>query len=78
MFEIASFTSENTVQLPREITRKFSPSDRFVVWLEGDTVHLKRINPSPLDLVEQAPDDQTLSPEEINEIVHEVRRRRKE
>jgi hypothetical protein len=78
MFEIATFTSEDTVQLPREITRKFSPSDRFIVWLEGDTVHLKKITPSPLDLVEQAPDDQPLSLEEINEMVHEVRRQRKQ
>jgi hypothetical protein len=65
------------VQLPEEISRTLSPSDRFIVWLEGDTLHLKKIIPSPLDVVEQAPEDESLAPEEINQIVHEVRLRRR-
>jgi hypothetical protein len=76
MFEIATFTPEGAVQLPQRIARYLSPSDRFVVWLEGDTLHLKKIAPSPLDIVEQAPVGEPLSSDEIDAIVHEVRSRR--
>jgi hypothetical protein len=42
MVEIAELTSQHTLQLPAEIAARFRPSDRFVVWAEGDTLHLKR------------------------------------
>ena len=76
MFEIAVFTPEGTVKLPQKISRNLSPSDRFVVWMDGDTLHLKKIEPSPLDRVAQIPVDDALTLDEINEIVHEVRRQR--
>lgn len=76
MFEIAVLTPEGTVKLPQKIRRNLSPSDRFVVWMEGDTLHLKKMEPSPLDRVAQMPVDKPLSLDEINEIVHEVRRQR--
>jgi hypothetical protein len=76
MFEIATLTANNTVQLPVEIAKRFLPADRFIVWLDGDTVHLKRLLSSPLDRVEDAPEDEPMSLDEIDEIVHEVRQRR--
>lgn len=76
MFEIATLTPNQTLKLPAEIARHFLPSDRFIVWMEGDTLHLKRITPSPLDIVEQAPNGEPLSLDEINDIVHEVRQQR--
>ena len=76
MFEIATFTPQGAIQLPEKITRRLSPSDRFIVWLEGDIVHLKKMNASPLDLVAQAPIGDPLALDEINEIVHEVRQHR--
>lgn len=72
------FTPEGTVQLPQKISRNLSPSDRFVVWMEGDTLHLKKLATSPLDRVAQTPADEPLSLDEINEIVHEVRRQRQQ
>ena len=37
-------------------------------------MHLKRITPLPVtDVVAQAPEDESLSLDEINEIVHQVR-----
>ena len=78
MFEIATLTPGHTLQLPTEIGKRFAPSDRFIVWIEGDILHLKRIAPSPLGLVERAPEGEPMSLEEINEIVHEVRSRRRE
>ena len=63
--------------LPTEIAERFRPADRFVVWTEGDTLHLKRITvPSVTKIVEQAPQDTALSLDEINDIVHEVRQQR--
>ncbi|MEJ2555137.1 MAG: hypothetical protein P8186_02665 [Anaerolineae bacterium] len=78
MVEIAELTPERTLKLPADIAERFRPSDRFVVWVEGDTLHLKRITPPRVtDIVAQAPDEEPISLEEINEMVHEVRRQRR-
>ena len=78
MVEIAELISQHTLKLPAEIATRFRPSDRFVVWTEGDTLYLKRITLPPMTrIVAQAPEEETLSLEEINEIVHEVRRQRR-
>ena len=73
MFEIAKLTPLRTLELPPAIASQFAPSDRFIVWMEGDTVHFKRIATSPLQVVEDAPADEAVPLEEINEIVHTVR-----
>jgi hypothetical protein len=78
MVEIAELTAQNSLKLPPDIAARFRPSDRFVVWVEGDTLHFKRITPPPVtDSVAQAPEGEPMSLEEINEIVHEVRRQRR-
>ena len=76
--EIAELTSQDTLKLPAGIATRFRPSDRFVVWTERDALYLKRITP-PLvtSIVAQAPKGEALSLDEINEIVHEVRRQRR-
>lgn len=77
MLEIAELTSQRTLELPAGIADRFRPLDRFVVWIEGDALHLKRItSPSVTDIVAQAPKGDPLPLEEINEIVHKVRQRR--
>jgi hypothetical protein len=76
MPDIAEWTEQQTLKLPPDIAARFHPSDRFVVWAEGDTLHLKRITPSITQVVEHAPEDDPMSLDEINEIVHEVRRQR--
>ena len=74
MVEIAEFTMQNTLKLPIEIAARFRPSDRFVIWTEGDTLLLKRIMPPPVTgIVAQAPEGEPLSLEEINDIVHKIR-----
>ena len=78
MFEIAKMTPLRTLELPPAIAEQFGPSDRFIAWVEGDTVHLKRIIASPLQAVENTPQDEALSLEEINDIVHEVRQQRRQ
>jgi hypothetical protein len=78
MIQIAELTSQNTLKLPTEAAAHFRPSDRFVVWVEGDTLHLKRITPpSVTEMVAQAPEGEPLSLDEINEMVHQVRRLKK-
>lgn len=78
MIKVAELVSQRTLILPVEVASRFRPSDHFVVWVEGsDTLHLKRITPSPItDIVAQAPAGEPLSLDAINEIVHEVRYRR--
>lgn len=78
MIQIAELTPQYTLKLPDEILARFRPSDRFVIWAEGDTVYLKRITPPPVTkIVAQAPEEEPLSIDEINEIVHEIRRKRR-
>ncbi|MBX7233864.1 MAG: hypothetical protein K1X65_05720 [Caldilineales bacterium] len=75
--DVVEFETPNTLTLPPAIARRFRPADRFVVWMEGDTLHLKRMfAPSPTELVAEAPEGEPLLLSEINEIVHEVRRQR--
>jgi hypothetical protein len=78
MSDLATLTNKHTLQLPDDRAKRFRPSDRFVVWVDGDTLHLKRIMPSPLQVVDEAPEGDPLSLDEINEIVHEVRRKRRQ
>jgi len=75
MSELAILSPNHTPELPATIAEHFQQSDRFVVWMEGDTLHLKGITPSPLRVVEEAPSDEPLSFDEINDIVHEARQR---
>ncbi len=78
MVEIAELTPQYTLKLPAEVAARFRPSDRFVVWVEGDTLHFKRITVPPVtDIVAQAPEEEPLPLGEINEIVHKVRRQRR-
>ncbi len=78
MLEIAELTPQHTLKLPAGIAARFRPSDRFVVWVGRDTLHLKRVTLLPVtSIVAQAPEEEPLSLEEINEIVHEVRRQRR-
>ena len=76
MFEVATLNPNHTLALPKAITQYFQPLDRFIVWWEGDTLHLKRMMSSPLAAVEHAPNEDVLSLDELNDIVHEVRQRR--
>ncbi len=78
MSEVAILNANRTLELPEEIAKRFQISDRFVVWADGDTLHLKRIAPSPLDVVAHAPVENPLSAEEINDIIHEVRRQKRQ
>lgn len=78
MVEIAELSAQDTLKLPPEVAARFRPSDRFVVWVEGDTLHFKRITPRPVtDIVGQATDEEPMSLDEINDIVHQVRRQRR-
>ena len=78
MVEIAELTAQDTLKLPTDIAARFRPADRFVVWVEGDTLHLKRITPPPVTrIVAQAPEGEPIPLDEINEIVHQVRRQRR-
>ena len=75
MVKIAEMTATDTLKLPAEVASQFRASDRFVIWTDGDTLHLKRITPPPVTrIVAEAPEEEPMSMDEINEIVHEVRR----
>jgi len=76
MAEIATLSQDKTLQLPAEIAEQFNPSDKFIVWADRDMLHLKRLSPSPLKVVAGAPAGDPLSLDEIDDIVHEMRKKR--
>lgn len=77
MIETAELTQDRTLTLPPDIAARFHPLDRFIIWVEGDTLHLKRMTPVPVTaVVAKAQPGQPLSLDDINTIVHKVRRRR--
>lgn len=78
MIEIAELTDMNMLRLPADLARQFHVCDCFVVWMSGDTLHLKRItSPTATEIVAQAAEETPLSLDEINDIVHQVRREQK-
>jgi hypothetical protein len=78
MVEIAEMTTSDTLKLPAEVASRFRPSDRFIILVEGDTLQLKRITPSPVTgIVAEAPEGEPMLMDEINEIFHEVRRQQR-
>ena len=78
MFEIAELKTPYTLTLPAGIAEQFHAEDRFIVWTEGDMLHLKRMQaPSLTELVAQVPEGDPLSLDEINALVHEVRRQKR-
>lgn len=62
--------------LPDEVARRFRPMDRFLVWLQGDTLILKRVTVQRVtDVVKAAPEGEApMTLEEINAIVHRARK----
>ena len=79
MFRVdTKWTPQHTLKLPEAVAARFRPSGRFFVWAEGDALYLKRITPPQVtEIVAQAPEGEPLSLDEINEIVHQVRRQKK-
>jgi hypothetical protein len=75
--EFATLTSNLTVKLPAEVAKRFKPSDRFVVATDGDTLILKRVLPSITEIVGHAESGEPLSLDEINDIVHQIRKERR-
>ncbi|MBC8254021.1 MAG: AbrB/MazE/SpoVT family DNA-binding domain-containing protein [Ardenticatenia bacterium] len=75
---IVELSLDYQITLPAEVAQKFRPADRFFVWPQGDTLILKRITiPRVTEIVAMTPETQPpLALEEIDEIVHEVRRQR--
>ncbi len=77
MVEIAEMTTSDTLKLPAAVASRFRPSDRFIILVAGDTLQLKRITPPPVtDIVDEAPEGEPMSMDEINEIVHQMRGQR--
>lgn len=77
MADIATLTDQHTLELPEPIASRFRSQDRFVVWVEDDTLHLKKIARSITDRVAQSERADPPSLDEINDLVHEVRRQRR-
>ena len=75
---IVELSLDYQITLPAEVAQKFRPADRFFVWPQGDTLILKRVTiPRVTEIVAMTPETQPpLALEEIDEIVHEVRRQR--
>jgi hypothetical protein len=78
MIEVAELSPEYVLKLPAAVASRFRASDRFIVWSEGDTLVLKRITPpSVTDGLAQSAEAEPMTDDDINAIVHEVRRQRR-
>ncbi len=77
---VVQIGDDNTITLPADVMQAFKPTDRFLVLRQGDTLILKRVDPvSYLERVASTPSSEPpLTLDEINEIVHEVRRKNRE
>ena len=75
---IVELSSDYKITLPTEIAQRFRPADRFLVSPQGDTLILKRITvPRVTEVVAMTPErEPPPSMEEIDAIVHEVRKQR--
>ena len=75
MFEIAELKTPYTLTLPAGIAERFHAEDRFIVWAEGDMLHLKRMRaPSLTEWSPRRPKRDPSRSTRVNELVHEVRR----
>jgi hypothetical protein len=79
MLHVVEIGADDTIKLPADVMQVFEPADRLMVVIQGDTIMLKRIKSvNVLDRVAETPDDEPPpSMDEINEIVHEVRRQQR-
>jgi hypothetical protein len=77
---IVEVNQDKTITVPAEVTSKFRPTDRFVVWPQGDMLILKRVKPLRVtDVVANASEENPpLTLDEIDEIVHAVRQQRRQ
>ena len=73
---VVELSPDYRITLPPEVAQGFRPADRFLVLPQGDTVILKRITvPQVTEVVASMPETEPpLSLEEINTLVHEVRK----
>jgi hypothetical protein len=73
---IVELGPDNQLTLPDEVARRFRPTDRFLIWPQGDTLILKRVAVRRVtDIVEAASEDEApLTLKEINTIVHQARK----
>lgn len=75
--------SDYTVQLPKEIRKRVRPGDQMDVKVDGNNVvYIGAANEEPtlreiIDIIRRNPDPNPPSPEEIEEIIHQVRRERR-
>lgn len=77
MNNLATLTTPTTLKIPEEIAAHFQSNDEFYVWLEGDTIHMKRVKKASftdlLNRQSEVSDETPPTMEEISKIVHEVR-----
>jgi hypothetical protein len=77
---IIEVNQDKTITVPAEVTGKFQPTDRFVVWPQGDMLILKRVKPMRVtEVVANASEENPpLTLDEIDEIVHAVRQQHRQ
>ncbi len=76
---IVELSREFTIKLPNELSNQFHPADRFVLFPQGDTLILKRLNVLPITQIVEQATEQVPPPtmDEIDEIIYQVRQARK-
>lgn len=73
--ERVNINADYSIKLPEKVRKLFHKGDSLVVTVAEDTLRLKRIKKKELlDRASEVKDKTQPSPEELNRIIHEVRR----
>jgi hypothetical protein len=65
--------ADGSIKLPQEVLRSFPVASELGVWIQGDMMVLKRLQPIPLLQIAERVPEESPSLEEIAAEVHQLR-----
>ena len=65
--------ADGSIKLPQEVLRSFPAASELEVWMQGDMIVLKRLQPIPLSQIAERVPEESPSLEEIAAEVHQLR-----
>lgn len=73
--EKVKINADYTIKLPKELWHSFEKGDELIITYMKDTLELKKINKKDLlDRAAEIKDEKQLSHDELNHIIHQIRK----
>ncbi len=69
--------ADGSIKLPADILRTFPPASELAVSWEGDTITLQRLTARKVSRAQKRVASKQMSPEDVSEEVHEIRREKR-